>query len=76
MAIHNIAEAIGAILPEQLGEDMRTNINALARSTFENMQLVSREELEVQEKVLQRTREKLKLLEARVDELESRLNLK
>jgi hypothetical protein len=37
------------------------------------MDLVSREELDIQEKVLQRTRQKLEALEARVAELEEAL---
>lgn len=74
MSIKDIAGAVGSILPEKMGEDMRTNVKAMVRSTFENMELVSREELEVQEQVLRRTREKLELLEQRVAELEARLN--
>ena len=38
------------------------------------MDLVSREELDVQEKVLQRTREKLEALESRITELEQKLS--
>jgi hypothetical protein len=44
------------------------------QSALEKMDLVSREELDVQEKVLQRTREKLEALEARISELEQKLS--
>jgi len=42
----------------------------LLDSTFERMELVTREEFDVQRKVLERTREKLVALEAQVAELE------
>lgn len=74
MSIKNIADVVNSVLPDRLGEDLRTNVKAMVRSTFENMELVSREELEVQEKVLLRTRQKLQSLEARIAELEAKIN--
>ncbi|MBK7953743.1 MAG: accessory factor UbiK family protein [Candidatus Accumulibacter sp.] len=44
---------------------------ALLASGFAKLDLVSREEFDIQSQVLQRTREKLKALEARLDRLES-----
>jgi hypothetical protein len=46
----------------------------MVQSALEKMDLVSREELDVQEKVLQRTREKLEALEVRITELEQKLS--
>ena len=43
-------------------------------SAFEKMDLVTREEMEVQEKVLLRTREKLESLLIRLDQLERELH--
>jgi BMFP domain-containing protein YqiC len=74
LSIKNIADVVNSVLPDRLGEDLRTNVKAMVRSTFENMELVSREELEVQEKVLLRTRQKLQSLEARIAELEAKIN--
>jgi BMFP domain-containing protein YqiC len=74
LSIKNIADVVNSVLPDRLGEDLRTNVKAMVRSTFENMELVSREELEVQEKVLLRTRQKLQSLEARIAELEVKIN--
>jgi ubiquinone biosynthesis accessory factor UbiK len=78
MSIKDLASAVNAVLPQQLGEDLRKNVRSVVRSGFENMELVSREELEVQEQVLLKTRKKLEqlqehvvLLEARLDALES-----
>ena len=50
--------------------DIDKNLRALATSAFARLDLVTREEFEVQREVLARTREKLAALEARVAELE------
>lgn len=54
--------------------DINKNIHALLQSAFTKLELVSREEFDVQLQVLQRTRSKLEQLELRVAELESQLN--
>jgi len=53
--------------------DINKNIHALLQSAFTKLELVSREEFDVQLQVLQRTRSKLEQLELRVAELESQL---
>ncbi len=73
MILKDLASAVTAVLPERLGEDVRRNVHAAVRAGFENMELVSREELDVQRQVLQRTRSKVEALESRVAELERRL---
>jgi len=55
------------------GGDLEKNLRAILQSAFENMNLVSREEFDVQRAVLARTREKLEKLEAQVAELEQRI---
>lgn len=62
----------GSMLPPNLKEDVRTKVLAGFRITLENMDIVTREEIEVQETVLQRAVEKISELEARVLELESK----
>jgi BMFP domain-containing protein YqiC len=52
--------------------DLERNVRAMLSSTFSRMDLVSREEYDVQVQVLARTREKLSALEARIVELEAR----
>lgn len=59
-----------AALPGGMASAMRDNLRAAARAAFEKMDLVTREELDVQQRVLQRTREKLEALERQVAELE------
>lgn len=54
-------------------QDMEKNLRAALQSALGKLELVTRDEFEVQSAVLQRTREKLENLEARVDELEKQL---
>ncbi len=65
-------EAIQSILPPELKEDIRNNVDAVIKSNFEKMNLVTREQFEIQEKILKRTRERLSELENRVKELEEK----
>lgn len=51
-------------------EDVQKNLRALLSGWFSRLDLVTREEFDVQQSVLQRTREKLSQMEARVAELE------
>lgn len=54
-----------------LQSDMEKNFRALLEAGLNRMNLVTREEFDVQQRVLERTREKLTALEARIAELES-----
>ena len=67
-----IKQAIFSVLPESLAEDLKDNIDAAVQGTFEQMNLVSRQEFEVQQKVLAKTRAKLDALEKLLAELEGR----
>jgi ubiquinone biosynthesis accessory factor UbiK len=53
-------------------KDLERNFRGMLSSAFARLDLVSREEYDVQSQVLARAREKLAALEARVAELESR----
>ena len=52
-------------------EDLENNFRAVLRSSLSKLDLVTREEFEVQEAVLAKTRDKLEALEARLKELET-----
>lgn len=52
--------------------DLEKNARALLSGFFSRLDLVTREEFEVQRELLARTREKLNLLEKKVAELEGR----
>lgn len=53
--------------------DVEKNANALLKSAFTKMELISREEFDVQAEVLANTRQKLNELEALVSTLEEKL---
>ena len=53
--------------------DLEKNVQAILQASFSRMNLVSREEFDVQRAVLARTREHLEALEQRVAELEQRI---
>jgi BMFP domain-containing protein YqiC len=54
-------------------QDVERNVRALVGSALGRLELVPREEFDVQAKVLARARERLAALEARVAELERQL---
>ncbi len=58
---------------QHLREDMEKNFRAILQSAFSQMNLVSREEFDVQAALLKRTREKLESLEKQIEELEHHL---
>ena len=55
---------------QSLQDDMQRNLRSGLEAALGKLNLVTREEFEVQQAVLGRTREKLKALEARVEALE------
>lgn len=55
---------------KSMREDMERNFKSMLQSTLARMDLVTREEFDVQLAVLARTREKLEALEARLATLE------
>ena len=61
------------VLDEISSKDIEKNLKVLVTGVFNRMDLVTRDEFDVQQEVLQRTREKLIILEAKVATLESRL---
>ena len=68
--IQNLSNKIKNIIKDSPVSDMEDNINALLKSTFTKMDLVNREEFDVQTEVLKRTRSKLENLEAKIIDLE------
>ena len=53
--------------------DLEKNLRAAAQAAFTRLDLVTREEFDVQRKVLARSRAKIELLEKQVAELEAKL---
>lgn len=68
--LKNITKKITENLPDDLEAikgDLQQNIQSLIESQIKNLDLVTREEFEVQEQVLKRTRVKLEELEKQLD---------
>ena len=71
--VDSLASKLAESVPEGLRsmrEDLENNFRAVLRSSLSKLDLVTREEFEVQEAVLAKTRDKLEALEARLKELE------
>ncbi len=73
----DLSRNLGKLLPPAVADmkdDFERNAKAAVQGGLEKLDLVTREEFDVQMKVLERTREKLTALEARVAELEAAQN--
>ncbi|MGB4468514.1 MAG: accessory factor UbiK family protein [Azovibrio sp.] len=69
-SLEDISNKISALIAASPAKDVEKNVRALMGSVFTRMDLVTREEFDIQAQVLARTREKLHALEARVEALE------
>jgi BMFP domain-containing protein YqiC len=72
--IEDISSKLSSAANSGPAKDIEKNMRALLTQGFAKLDLVTREEFDVQAQVLTRTREKLTALEARVAELEEQLN--
>lgn len=74
-SVDNLARKLAESVPEGLRamrEDLESNFRSILRASLSRLDLVTREEFEVQEAVLLRTREKLEALEAKLAALEKK----
>lgn len=72
--LDEITRRVAEVIPPGLREaqqDIEKNLRAAMQAIFAKLDLVTREEFEVQSAVLLRTREKLEALEKKVAELEA-----
>lgn len=73
-SIEDLARRLADSVPEgirAMRDDLEQNFRSVLKSGLSRLDLVTREEFEVQEAVLARTREKLEALEAQVEALEN-----
>jgi BMFP domain-containing protein YqiC len=68
--LEEVGAKLSALLANSPVKDIEKNAKAVMSGMFAKLDLVTREEFDVQAQVLARTRAKLKELEARVDALE------
>jgi hypothetical protein len=74
--IEMIISDIAKILPEDLNvmkDDIEKNLRATLNAAFSKMDLVTREEFDIQASLLSRTREKLEGLQEKLSVLEEQL---
>ena len=74
--IEMIISDITKILPEDLNvmkDDIEKNLRAILDAAFSKMDLVTREEFDIQASLLSRTREKLEGLQEKLSALEEQL---
>lgn len=74
--LEDLSARISEFLAASPAKDVQKNARALLSAAFAKVDLATREELDVQARMLARTREKLAALEARVAALEASLKQK
>ncbi len=74
--VERISAAVQSVLPAGIGGETRKNLHAALAAALARLDLVTREEFEVQQAVLARTRDLLEKLEKQVSALEATLKKK
>ena len=71
--LDELNKKVSELIAASPAKDIEKNLRALLSSAFSRLDLVTREEFDVQQEVLGRTREKLQQMEARVAAMEKLL---
>ena len=74
--LEQVAKQIQDAMPQpvkELGNDVEQKVRQVIQAQLGKLDVVSREEFDVQTQVLLRTRQKLSALEQKLDELEGRM---
>lgn len=66
----DINARIADVIAKSPAKDIEKNMKAMMMAMFARLDLVTREEFDIQAQVLQRTREKLEAMEARLAQME------
>ena len=74
--LSELSARLAALAAANPAKDLEKNFRGMLSSAFARLELVTREEYDVQTQVLARAREKLAALEAKVAELETRRGAK
>lgn len=69
--LDEIVTKVNELLAQSPVKDVEKNLRVMLSGIFTRLDLVTREEFEVQQEVVKRTREKLAGLEARIAEMET-----
>lgn len=74
--IEDLSNKIKEMYSSVPAEGIERNLNALLQGAFTKLELVSREEFEVQAEILRKTRAQLEKLQLEVNELEAKAGIK
>jgi len=70
---NDLQSKISQAIEQSPAKDIERNVKAMLTQGFSRLDLVTREEFDIQSQVLAKTRAKLEALEARVAELEAQM---
>jgi hypothetical protein len=73
--LDDLSAKVSEAMKKSPAKDIEKNARALLTQGFTKLDLITREEFDVQAQILARTREQLSALEARIAELESRRDM-
>ncbi|MFT5571500.1 MAG: BMFP domain-containing protein YqiC [Cryomorphaceae bacterium] len=73
--IDKIMQTAKAAVPESLSNDVKENVRAAIQDVISDLDVVTREELDVQKEVLKKTRVKVDKMEKIIADLEKRLDI-
>ncbi len=74
-SIDHLADRVGKLIPAGFGQardDIRANVRDVLMRGLQELDLVTREEFDVQAEMLERTRQRVETLEWRITALESK----
>jgi BMFP domain-containing protein YqiC len=71
--LNELQDRIHQVMQQSPAKDLEKNLRAMLNQGFSKLDLLTREEFDVQAEVLARTRARLDALETRVAELEAKL---
>jgi BMFP domain-containing protein YqiC len=74
--IDRIFQTAKAAVPDALSNDVKENVRAAIQDVISDLNVVTREELDIQKEVLAKTRAKVDEMEAVIADLERQLDLK
>jgi len=70
--LDEISKKVNDLVAQSPVKDVEKNLRVLLAGVFTRLDLVTRDEFDVQQEMLKRTRDKLSALEAKVTELENK----
>ncbi|MFT4630360.1 MAG: BMFP domain-containing protein YqiC [Arenicella sp.] len=74
--IDRIMQTAKAGVPDALSKDVKDNVRAAIQDVISDLDIVSRDELDIQKEVLAKTRAKVDQMEAVIADLEKQLKIK